>query len=94
MVIGEAAVVWGPGQPFVMEQVQVDPPQKLEVRIKILFTSVCHTDLSAWQGEVCISMPLNIFLMENFQPIFCHLILETLLVTCYRMKLNEPFLEF
>ncbi|CAB4280311.1 unnamed protein product [Prunus armeniaca] len=47
----KAAVVWGPGQPFVMEQVQVDPPQKLEVRIKILFTSVCHTDLSAWQGE-------------------------------------------
>lgn len=50
----EAAVVWGPGQPFVMEQVQVDPPQKLEVRIKILFTSICHTDLSAWKGEVYI----------------------------------------
>ncbi|KAL6181744.1 hypothetical protein ACLB2K_048393 [Fragaria x ananassa] len=46
-----AAVVWGPGEPFVMEQVQVDPPQKKEVRIKILFTSICHTDLSAWKGE-------------------------------------------
>ena len=50
----EAAVVWGPGEPFVMEQVQVDPPQKKEVRIKILFTSICHTDLSAWKGEVYI----------------------------------------
>lgn len=47
----KAAVVWGPGEPFVMEQVQVDPPQKLEVRIKILFTSICHTDLCAWKGE-------------------------------------------
>ncbi|KAL7183312.1 hypothetical protein ACSBR1_041903 [Camellia fascicularis] len=46
-----AAVAWGPGQPLIMEEVQVDPPQKMEVRIKILFTSICHTDLSAWLGE-------------------------------------------
>lgn len=50
----EAAITWGPGEPFVIEEVRVDPPQKMEVRIKILFTSICHTDLSAWQGEVCI----------------------------------------
>ncbi|XP_039122664.1 alcohol dehydrogenase-like 4 [Dioscorea cayenensis subsp. rotundata] len=47
----KAAVVWGPGEPFVIEEVQVDPPQKMEVRIKILFTSICHTDLSAWLGH-------------------------------------------
>ncbi|XP_015083227.1 alcohol dehydrogenase-like 3 isoform X3 [Solanum pennellii] len=46
-----AAVAYGPGQPLVVEQVQVDPPQKMEVRIKVLFTSICHTDLSAWKGE-------------------------------------------
>lgn len=46
-----AAVAYGPGQPLVVEQVQVDPPHKMEVRIKILFTSICHTDLSAWKGE-------------------------------------------
>ncbi|XP_059442532.1 alcohol dehydrogenase-like 3 [Corylus avellana] len=46
-----AAVVHGPGEPFVVEDVRVDPPQNMEVRIKILFTSICHTDLSAWQGE-------------------------------------------
>lgn len=62
----EAAVVWGPGEPFVMEQVQVDPPQKLEVRIKILFTSICHTDLSAWKGEVYICMPMNQSLILPF----------------------------
>ncbi|XP_058224688.1 alcohol dehydrogenase-like 3 [Rhododendron vialii] len=47
----KAAVAWGPGQPLVIEDVCVDPPQKMEVRVKILFTSICHTDLSAWQGE-------------------------------------------
>ncbi|KAH1266019.1 Alcohol dehydrogenase-like 4 [Glycine max] len=47
----KAAVAYGPGEPFVVERVLVHPPQKMEVRIKILFTSICHTDLSAWQGE-------------------------------------------
>ncbi|XVF51193.1 hypothetical protein PTKIN_Ptkin04bG0164600 [Pterospermum kingtungense] len=47
----KAAVAWGPGQPLVIEEVQVAPPQKMEVRVKILFTSICHTDLSAWKGE-------------------------------------------
>lgn len=46
-----AAVVYGPEEPFVLEDVHVQPPQKMEVRIKILFTSICHTDLSAWKGE-------------------------------------------
>ncbi|RDY10850.1 Alcohol dehydrogenase-like 3, partial [Mucuna pruriens] len=47
----KAAVAYGPGEPFVVERVLVHPPQKMEVRINILFTSICHTDLSAWQGE-------------------------------------------
>ncbi|KAK6948013.1 Alcohol dehydrogenase-like, C-terminal [Dillenia turbinata] len=47
----KAAVAWSPGEPLVIEEIKVDPPQKMEVRIKILYTSICHTDLSAWQGE-------------------------------------------
>ena len=54
MMDGSAAVVWGPEQPFVLEEVRVQPPQKMEVRMKIHFTSICHTDLSAWKGEVSI----------------------------------------
>ncbi|KVH89968.1 Alcohol dehydrogenase GroES-like protein, partial [Cynara cardunculus var. scolymus] len=49
-IICTAAVAWGPGQPLTIQQIRVQPPQKMEVRIKILFTSVCHTDLSSWQG--------------------------------------------
>lgn len=40
----KAAVAWGPSKPLSIETVTVDPPKKGEVRIKILFTSVCHTD--------------------------------------------------
>ncbi|KAI3473837.1 hypothetical protein Pfo_027994 [Paulownia fortunei] len=47
----KAAVAYGPGEPLVVEEIQVDTPQKMEVRIRVLFTSICHTDLSAWQGE-------------------------------------------
>ncbi|XP_004492438.1 alcohol dehydrogenase-like 4 [Cicer arietinum] len=47
----KAAVAHGPGEPFVVEKIVVQSPKKMEVRIKILYTSICHTDLSAWQGE-------------------------------------------
>ncbi|KAH8518134.1 hypothetical protein H0E87_000094 [Populus deltoides] len=46
-----AAIIRGPRQPFLMETIRVDPPKKMEVRIKILYTSICHTDLGAWKGE-------------------------------------------
>ena len=40
----KAAVAWGPNKPLAMETITVEPPKSGEVRIKILFTSVCHTD--------------------------------------------------
>ncbi|CAN0840809.1 Alcohol dehydrogenase-like 3 [Linum grandiflorum] len=45
-----AAVARGPNQPLEIEEIEVDPPQRMEVRLKILYTSVCHTDLNAWQS--------------------------------------------
>ncbi|KAI4312698.1 hypothetical protein MLD38_037499 [Melastoma candidum] len=47
----KAAVLWGPKEPLVMEEIRVDPPKEMEVRIRILFTSICHTDLGFWIGE-------------------------------------------
>ncbi|KAH6790659.1 GroES-like zinc-binding dehydrogenase family protein [Perilla frutescens var. frutescens] len=46
----KAAVAHGPGKALVIEEVVVDPPNRMEVRIKILFTSICHSDLGAWIG--------------------------------------------
>ncbi|MCO5584300.1 hypothetical protein L7F22_038224 [Adiantum nelumboides] len=41
-----AAVAWGANQALVMEEIEVDAPQAGEVRIRIVATSLCHTDLS------------------------------------------------
>ncbi|XP_061599772.1 alcohol dehydrogenase 1-like [Cololabis saira] len=40
-----AAVAWEPNKPVVIEEIEVAPPQADEVRIKIVATSVCHSDL-------------------------------------------------
>jgi S-(hydroxymethyl)glutathione dehydrogenase / alcohol dehydrogenase len=37
-----AAVVWAPGEKAIIEEVQVDPPKKGEVRVKIIATGICR----------------------------------------------------
>uniref|UniRef100_A0A3Q0S0C1 Enoyl reductase (ER) domain-containing protein n=1 Tax=Amphilophus citrinellus TaxID=61819 RepID=A0A3Q0S0C1_AMPCI len=41
----KAAVAWEPNKPVVIEEIEVAPPQANEVRIKIVATAVCHSDL-------------------------------------------------
>ncbi|XP_028783444.1 alcohol dehydrogenase 1-like [Neltuma alba] len=47
----KAAVAWEAGKPLVMERVEVAPPQAMEVRIKVKYTSLCHTDLYFWENK-------------------------------------------
>ncbi|KAK7838101.1 alcohol dehydrogenase [Quercus suber] len=47
----KAAVAWEAGKPLVMEEVEVAPPQAMEVRLKILFTSVCRSDVCFWEAK-------------------------------------------
>lgn len=47
----KAAVSWGPNQPLVIEDVEVAPPKPGEVRVKILYSGVCHTDAYTLSGE-------------------------------------------
>ncbi|KAL9384333.1 hypothetical protein Peur_021343 [Populus x canadensis] len=47
----KAAVAWEANKPLVIEDVQVAPPQAGEVRVKILFTALCHTDAYTWSGK-------------------------------------------
>ncbi|KAE8784918.1 alcohol dehydrogenase [Hordeum vulgare] len=47
----KAAVAWEAGKPLTMEEVEVAPPQAMEVRVKILFTSLCHTDVYFWEAK-------------------------------------------
>lgn len=48
-----AAVAWEAGKPLVMERVEVAPPQAMEVRMRVKYTSLCHTDLYFWEAKVC-----------------------------------------
>ncbi|XP_032404144.1 alcohol dehydrogenase 1-like isoform X2 [Xiphophorus hellerii] len=41
----KAAVAWEFNQPLVIEEVEVAPPQEKEIRIKIVATGVCQSDL-------------------------------------------------
>ncbi|XWS25302.1 hypothetical protein CRYUN_Cryun27aG0057700 [Craigia yunnanensis] len=45
----KAAVSRIPGEPLVIEEIEVEPPKAWEVRIKILCTSLCHTDITFWK---------------------------------------------
>ncbi|KAK3405152.1 hypothetical protein EUGRSUZ_K01401 [Eucalyptus grandis] len=47
----KAAVAWEANKPLVIEDVQVAPPQAGEVRVKILFAALCHTDAYTWSGK-------------------------------------------
>ncbi|XP_028088572.1 alcohol dehydrogenase-like [Camellia sinensis] len=47
----KAAVARKAGKPLVIEEVEVAPPQKMEARVKILFSSLCHTDVYFWEAK-------------------------------------------
>ena len=51
MIKSKAAVAWGPGQPLVIEEIDVMPPQAGEVRVRILASGVCHTDAFTLSGD-------------------------------------------
>lgn len=47
----KAAVAWKAGEKLKLETIVVDAPKKGEVRVKIAFTSVCHTDQYTLEGS-------------------------------------------
>jgi len=46
-----AAVAWKAKEPLKLEEVTVAPPGPGEVRLKVLFTGVCHTDAYTLNGD-------------------------------------------
>jgi len=58
----KAAVAWAAKEPLKIETIEVDPPKPGEVRIKVNFTGVCHTDaytLSGADPEGCFPVVLG-----------------------------------
>ncbi|XP_050225688.1 8-hydroxygeraniol oxidoreductase-like [Mercurialis annua] len=52
----KAAVIWGIGEPMKLEEIKVEAPKSSEVRVKMLYASICHTDISRVHG-----FPLPLF---------------------------------
>ncbi|KAI3873892.1 hypothetical protein MKW98_001541 [Papaver atlanticum] len=52
------AVCRAAGEALVIEEIEVAPPKAYEVRIKILCTSLCHSDVTFWKMP---SSPMSIF---------------------------------
>jgi S-(hydroxymethyl)glutathione dehydrogenase/alcohol dehydrogenase len=46
----KAAVCYAFGEPLVVEEIELDPPQAGEARVRIAATAVCHSDVSIVQG--------------------------------------------
>ncbi|KAG6435323.1 hypothetical protein SASPL_100194 [Salvia splendens] len=53
----KAAVAWKQSEPLKVEEVQVDPPNSTQVRIKMLYASICHTDITCWNGSLFPAFP-------------------------------------
>jgi S-(hydroxymethyl)glutathione dehydrogenase / alcohol dehydrogenase len=47
----KAAVCYEYGKPLVIEEIDMDPPQKGEVKVRIAATAVCHSDIHFIKGE-------------------------------------------
>jgi len=45
-------VCWAVNKPITVEEVEVAPPKKGEVRFKVLSAGVCHSDVSVWNGTM------------------------------------------
>jgi len=54
MFLWAAAVSRKAGEPLVMEEIMVAPPQPFEVRIRIICTALCHSDVTFWKLQVSV----------------------------------------
>jgi len=57
MPTATAAVLSANNDPFVLEEIEVESPQRDEVLVRIVATGLCHTDLSAREGLIPFPLP-------------------------------------
>jgi S-(hydroxymethyl)glutathione dehydrogenase/alcohol dehydrogenase len=53
-----AAVCYELNKPLVVEEVDIDPPQSGELKVKIAATAICHSDIHMFKGELPFKPPL------------------------------------
>lgn len=61
-------MAWGPGEAMVIEEVELSPPQPMEIRVKVVSTSLCRSDVTAWLSQVWSLLHPFFFLGWKFFP--------------------------
>lgn len=57
-MLSKAAVIYNPGEKYVIETIEVASPKANEVMVKIVGCGLCHTDELAQTGIIPITMPV------------------------------------
>ncbi|MHB8072450.1 NAD(P)-dependent alcohol dehydrogenase [Desulfosporosinus fructosivorans] len=57
-MLSKAAVIYNPGEKYVIENIEVASPKANEVMVKIVGCGLCHTDELAQTGIIPITMPV------------------------------------
>lgn len=53
----KAAVCWEPKKPLSIETVEVAPPKAREVRVRVAYTGICHSDAHILNGCIAAKLP-------------------------------------
>lgn len=54
----KAAVCYAFGEPLQVEEVEIDPPQSSEVKVRLAATAICHSDVHTIKGEWAGALPM------------------------------------
>src|SRR3989338_3544342 len=54
----KAAVLYEFCKPLVVEEIDIDPPQKGEVKVRVGATAICHSDIHSIKGELGGGVPM------------------------------------
>jgi aryl-alcohol dehydrogenase len=54
----KAAVLRTPGKSMTIEDIAIADPKAGEIKVKIIASGLCHTDISAWHGYLPVPLPI------------------------------------
>jgi S-(hydroxymethyl)glutathione dehydrogenase/alcohol dehydrogenase len=53
-----AAILWATGQPWSVEEIELDPPQAQEVLVRLAASGLCHSDDHSRTGDLPMALPV------------------------------------
>ncbi|MFC1944103.1 Zn-dependent alcohol dehydrogenase [Chloroflexota bacterium] len=54
----KAAVCYEAGKPLIIEDVDIEPPRKDQVTVRLAATAICHSDISQLKGDWNLAFPI------------------------------------